>query len=101
MTSPKEQIFGPFEKANFSRTLGPFENVIISGMNFKFGIYNLLKPLQVELKNHIEKLLPEVKLLSIKYMNDKFSDEELKTELKVIIMKFFEDVIYEDEGDDE
>ena len=55
MTSPKGKIFGPIEKAHFSRNLGPFENGIISGINFKFGIYDLLKPLQVELKNQIEK----------------------------------------------
>ena len=66
-------------------------------MNFKVGIYDLLKLLQVEVENQIEKLLPEVKLLSIKYMNDKFSDEELKTELKAYILKFFEDVFYWDD----
>ena len=87
MTSAKQRILGPFEK------------VIVSGINFKFGIYDLLKPLQVEVENQIEKFLPEVKLLSIKYMNDKFSDEELKTELKENILKFFEDVF--DEDDDE
>ena len=63
MTSAKERILVPFEK------------FIVSGMNFKFGIYDLLKPLQAEVEHQIEKLLPEVKLLSIKYMNDKFSDE--------------------------
>ena len=75
-----------------ARILGPFEKFIVCGMNFKFGIYDLLNHLQVEVENQIEKLLPEVKLLSIKYMNDKFSDEELKTELKVYLLKFFEDV---------
>ena len=42
-----------------------------------------------------------MKLLSIKYMNDKFSDEELKTEFQVIILKFFDDVLHEDDDEDE